>query len=169
MWALIKLIFDICCLAKTPQDIPYSKNLLTLLLLIYIAIAFLILSPSEGFFKGVLEVGVEVLLMIFFVWSTLFFYRKTPRFLQTLCAVTGTDSLISFFALPAMLALSVQGLSDLAGIIIMGLMIWHWVACGHIFRHALSQSLLFGLGLAFLYIVGTYQIMDLFFPSSELG
>lgn len=169
MWALIKLIFDICCLSKTPQDIPYSKSILVLLLILYTVIAFIILAPSEGFFKGLFEVGLEMLLMIAFVWATLFFYQKNQRFIQTLSAITGSDTLISLFAFPAMLALSIKGLSDIAGILIMGLMAWHWIVCGHIFRHALSQSFTFGLGLSFLYIVGTYQIMDLIFPSVELG
>ncbi len=164
MWALIKLFFDICCFSKAPQDLPYSPALLKVLILIYAALAFLILSPDEGFLKGLFEVACELLLMMLFVWTTLFIYQKTSRYTQVLCAFVGVDALISFFALPAMTALIAGRWIDVASVSILGLMAWHWAICGHIIRHALSQSLLFGLGMAFLYILGSYEIMAWLFP-----
>lgn len=164
MWALIKLFFDICCLSKAPQDIPYSFTLLNVLMLAYATVAFLILSPDEGFFKGLLEVGFEMVLLIAFVWGLLLIYQKTARFTQVLCAFLGADAFISFLAIPVMEALTAGFMTDVASLVVLGLMTWHWVVSGHIIRHALSQTFLFGLGLAFVYIVGSYQIMAWLFP-----
>ena len=74
-----------------------------------------------------------------------------------------TDALISFFALPAMATLVGQG-TGLAFIAIILLMIWHWAVSGHIFSKALEQPFTFGLGVAFLYILVSYQVMAFLFP-----
>ena len=49
-------------------------------------------------------------------------------------------------------------------LVMLGLIGWHWAVTGHIIRNALEQSLSFGLGLAFLYLLGSYQVMALLFP-----
>jgi hypothetical protein len=41
---------------------------------------------------------------------------------------------------------------------------WHWAVTGHIIRNALEQDLSFSLGLAFLYLLGSYQVKVLLFP-----
>jgi hypothetical protein len=41
------------------------------------------------------------------------------------------------------------------------LMTWHWGVTGHIIRNALGQTWTFSLGLAFLFIMGSYQVMAL--------
>ena len=164
MWPLIKLFIDICCLTKAPQDIPYSATLLKVLMIIYAGIAFLILSPEQTVFTGAWEVLCELILMVLFVWLMLFIYGKLPRFTQVMCAFVGTDALVSFLALPAMSALIANRWIDISSIMLLSLMTWHWVICGHIIRHALAQSFLFGLGMSFLYFVVSYQLMAWLFP-----
>lgn len=169
MWPLIKLFVDICCLTKAPQDIPYSATLLKVLIIIYSGIAFLILPPEQTIFTEALEVLCELILMVTFVWLMLFIYGKLPRFTQVLSAFVGTDALISFLALPAMMALMADRWIDISSITLLGLMAWHWVICGHIIRHALAQSFLFGLGMSFLYLVISYQFMAWLFPYAASG
>jgi hypothetical protein len=164
MWPLIKLFIDICCLTKAPQDIPYSVTLLKGLMIIYAVIAFVILSPEQTVIMGALEVFCELTIMVLFVWMMLFIYGKIPRFTQVLCAFIGTDALVSFLALPAMGALMADRWIDISSVTLLGLMTWHWVICGHIIRHALAQSFLFGLGMSFLYFVVSYQLMAWLFP-----
>jgi hypothetical protein len=43
------------------------------------------------------------------------------------------------------------------------LMLWHWLVSGHIFSNALNQPFTFGLGIAFLYILFSYTVMDTLF------
>ncbi|NOT83313.1 MAG: hypothetical protein HOP02_00735 [Methylococcaceae bacterium] len=164
MRALLRLFFNICLLRQAPQDIPYSKTLLQLLVLIYAVVAFLALAPHEHFLKTAVEVWVEIMVTFAFVWGLLATANKTARYTQVLCAFLGTDALISFFALPA-LASSATGSLD-AGLVsvLFILMVWHWVVCGHIIRHAVSQAFPFGLGVAFLYNLGFYQLMEWLFP-----
>ena len=164
MYYIIKLLFDICLFKKGPQDLPYSAGLLTILLVIYAVIRALILGISFGALNVLLQVMVEILLVAGFAWLMLSWVGKLGRFHQVLSAVLGTDALISFFALPPM-ATMVLGQGGLLVFLVMLVLIgWHWAITGHIIRNALEQDFSFSLGLAFLYLLGSYQVMALLFP-----
>ncbi len=163
MYELIKLFFEIAIFKKGPQDIPTSTWLLRLLIPVYMGINYLILMLSVDMFNALLQVIVEVILIIAFARGLMYFARKPERYQQTACALLGTDALISLIAFPALATLIGQG-SALAFFAVVALMLWHWVVTGHILRHALSQPLIFGLGVAFLYLLASFQIMALLFP-----
>ena len=164
MYDIIKLLFDICLFKKGPQDLPYSVGLLRALLVIYVAIRALMLSIHFGLLNVLLQVLVEFFLVAGFIWILLYLARKPGRLYQVMSAVLGTDALISFFAPPpiATMALGQGGL--LVFLVMLALIGWHWAVTGHIIRNALEQSLSFSLGLAFLYLMGSYQVMALLFP-----
>lgn len=166
MMLLLRLFFNICLLRQAPQDIPYSQMLLRILIVIYAIVAVLALLPTDNLLKTLFEVSVEIILIAAFVWGVLVYSQKKGRFVQVLCAFLGTDALISTFALPALAFTSMNELSDGVMIALFCLMVWHWVVCGHIIRHALSKTLDIGLGIAFLYSWGFYQVMNSLFPAS---
>lgn len=163
MYELLKLFFDICLFKKGPQDIPVSKVLLRLLIPIYMFISFLIIILSSDIIDTILQVFLGVILILGSAWVILYVAKKLYRFQQTACALIGTDTVFSFFALPAMATLIGQG-TLLAFIVVVLLMLWHWVVSGHIFSQALDQPFSFGLGISFLYILTSYQVMALLFP-----
>ena len=101
--------------------------------------------------------------MLGFSWPLLYFSGKSARFPQTLCALLGTDSLITLCAIPAIASLVAEP-SELGYIAMLILMVWHWLVGGHIFRSALDKPLFFGLGLSVLYILISSQVMALLFP-----
>ena len=163
MYELLKLFLEICLFKKGPQDIPGSKGMLTLLIPVYAGVSFFLLILSSDGLNAAMQVLVEIMLILGSTWFILFIARKPARYLQTASALMATDTLISFFALPAMATLVGQG-AGLAFIVIILLMIWHWAISGHIFSNALNQPFTFGLGVAFLYILVSYQVMALLFP-----
>jgi len=163
MYQLLVLFFDICLFKKGPQDIPASSGLLFLLIPAYAGISFLILVLSTDAVNAILQVLIEIAFVLGSSKIILYFAKKPERFIQTVCALIATDTLISIFALPVMAALIGQG-SALAFFSLVTLMLWHWTVSGHIFSNALSQPFTFGLGIAFLYILVSYQVMALLFP-----
>jgi len=164
MLDILKLIFDICLFKKGPQDVPYSLLLLRLMLIADAGVSFLMLSIGSPWLIALLQAGVGIMLVLGFCWIMLFLGGRPERFYQTSCALLGTEALISFFALPGTATLITGRMPELAFSVIIGLMVWHWAVTGHIIRHALEKTLLFSLGLAFLYILGAYQVMALLFP-----
>ncbi len=163
MVELIKLFFSICLFKKGPQDIPVSIRLYRLLIVVYVGVGFVNLILSSDIFNTTLQVFVQLMLVLGFCQIILFFAKKKERYLQTVCAFIATDTLISFLALPAMVLLNGQT-SVLAFFYIILLMIWNWIVSGYILSQALDQRFTFGLGLAFLYILLTYQVMAWVFP-----
>lgn len=163
MYHLIVLFFQIAILRKGPQDVPATPWLLRLVLPVYVVVNVLILLLNSDLLTALLQITVDFVLLVGFSWPLLRFAGKPTRFRQTLCALLGTDTVISFCAIPAVASLNSQA-TDLAFFAMLALMVWHWLVSGHIFRHALDRPLFFGLGLALLYILISSQVMALLFP-----
>ncbi len=163
MYDIIKLLFDICLFKKGPQDVPYSVWLLRILVAIYVSVTALMLSIHFDSLAVLLQLITDLFLVVGFVGLLLFVSRRLGRFNQTLSSVLGTDAMISFMALPGMATLELRqgGLTVL--LIIFALMAWHWAVMGHIISKALDKALSFGLGLAFLYLFSSYQLMGFLF------
>ncbi|MGZ4957773.1 MAG: hypothetical protein ACXV7J_00860 [Methylomonas sp.] len=163
MYPLILLFFEIAIFRKGPQDVPATPWMLRLLLPVYLIVNLLVLLLNSNLTAALLQIVVDFLLLAGFSWPLLYFAGKPARFRQTFCALLGTDTVISFCAIPAVASLNSQA-TDLAFFAMLALMIWHWMVTGHIFRHALDRPLFFGLGLSLLYILISSQVMALLFP-----
>ncbi|MDQ7090281.1 MAG: hypothetical protein Q9M50_06490 [Methylococcales bacterium] len=168
MFNLLKLFFDIALLKKSPQDVPASLLLQRMIIAIYLFISILLRIISENGFKVVLEVGVDLLFMFLFCRFILFWVGKPKRFQQMFIALLGVDALISFCAFPAIATLNTP-MPEKSSFFLLGifsfivLILWHWVAAGHIFHHALSKPFIIGLGVALLYLMLSYQLNALLF------
>jgi hypothetical protein len=158
MFDLIKLLFEICQLKKAPQDLPYSINVLKILLVANIFINFLQSNISVNWIDAVLKAAIGVLLIGGFSWISLFFRGKLTRFYQTTAALLGTDTLIGILTLPVIATMSIGQGGTLTFLVMIALIIWYWVVTGHIMRNALDESFGFSLGLSFLYLLISYQV-----------
>lgn len=164
MYDTVNLLLQICLFKKGPQDIPASTGVFQSLILAYAIVAFLNLSMSTDELDALFQLSVEIILVLVFAKLILLLTRKSERFIQTASALLGTDALISFFAMPGIASITANQMTLLAFVTIVLLMCWHWLVTAHIIRHAISQPFLFALGISFLYVVATYQIMALLFP-----
>lgn len=159
MFEILKLLFDICLFKKGPQDVPFSLWLLRALIIVDVGVSYLMVSIHADWFASLLQAIVSAVLVIGFSWLMLYLTQKRERFCQTTSAFLGTDALISFIALPGMASMIAGRVAVLAFIVTIALMVWHWLITGHIIRNALGQTWIFSLGLAFLYILGSYKVM----------
>jgi len=164
MFDIIKLLFDICLFKKGPQDLPHSVWLLRILLVAYISVRVLMLSMHFDWLNVLLQVIVDIFMVAGFFSTLLYLARKLGRFYQVFSAVLGTDALISFLALPGMATMETGQGGLLVLLLVLGLIGWHWAVTGYIISNALEKTLSFSLGLAFLYLLGSYQVMALLFP-----
>ncbi len=169
MFNMMKLFFDIALFKKTPADVPNTAILQPMVICIYSVISFLMLFMSEPWTKALLEVAVGIILVSLFCKITLYLGKKPARYQQTFIALIGVDTIISFFAFPPLAVLASpmpEGsfpISLLAFFVFIVLILWHWVVAGHIFRHALSEPFIFGLGVALLYLILYYQLNNALF------
>ena len=164
MYEILKLLVEICLFKKGPQDIPYSIWLLRAFVCLYASVRFLMLAMHTSPHMAMLQIIVEIMLIIGFSWVMLFMSRKLNRFYQVSCALLGTDTVINFLALPAILAMEIGHGGWFAFVAMLVLITWQCAVIAHIFCKAIEQNLMFSFGLAFLYLLASYQVIDLLFP-----
>jgi hypothetical protein len=157
---LFLAFFDICRMIKRPQDIPESKNLLTLCLTIYGLLSILLASLSQPAEKAILAGVVEVALIMIFSLALLQTSGKSSRWTQTVTALSGTGIIISIIAFPIYILIGVGELSEVElntsqniGLLLLAVLAcWNIAIMGHILRHALELNFIFAVLLAITYI-----------------
>ena len=164
MFEIFRLFFDICLLKKGPQDVPPSRLLFWFSLTLYGMVGFLMLHLSVSWLASLFQLLAEIMILLIFTAGILYLKGKTSRLFPVVTALLGADALISFFALPVIASMTIGRTPFFSELVYLALVIWSWLVMGHIFRHALSISLSFGLGVAFVYIFSTLQIMGFLFP-----
>ena len=167
--------FEICRLRKGPQDIPESRNLLSLCLCTYgllsIGLGMFIETPGNAILAGMLEVA----LLMFITQVMLQIGGKTKRWTQTVTAISGTGIIISLFALPfyfmtdfnvtqEVAATSGQGL----GLLFLAVLAcWNIVVVAHIFRHAMEIHFIMAMILALSYIWLVFTLTSVLLSSND--
>lgn len=157
--ALFRAFFNICLLKKGPQDLPLSRELLALCLLLYTAVNILLAltttTPARAIASGVLETALVSVLTIIILRLS----RHPGRWVQTLIALTGTGCILGIMALPlfagSLLFDSGELLQALLVILYLILIIWSLAIMGHILRHALDTTMGVGVVFAITYILIT--------------
>jgi len=157
MLPLIRFFIDLCLLRAKPQDLPTSQALFGLVVAVNVVIgggaaAGALGGPLQGFLGGVLDTAILAL----YLWLLLGFRNHRERFLQTATAALGVSAMVSAVSLPLQWALpadpeAITAVSEAASLLFLVLVVWLQVALGHVLRHALSVSLLLGVGLSFVY------------------
>ena len=160
----LRLFLDICLFRKGPEDVPASLFLLGLTLLGYALVGLFLLSFQTGFGAALPQVLAEGVLNLVFVRFLVWIANKPHRFLQAAIALMGTDALISFLALPLLLAQGVEALARMTHLPLLVMTIWHIAVSGMIFGRAVSKSLPIGIAVALLYTVLSVQLMAWLFP-----
>ncbi|MBS1214980.1 MAG: uncharacterized protein H6R26_3597 [Proteobacteria bacterium] len=161
---LLKLFVDICLFRRGPQDVPASQVLFGLAGLAYFIVGIALLGLEGLWSDAILQVLVESLILLGFVWTNLKFIGFQARFLQTATAMLACDALISSFAIPLLSWMAISADAKGAYLLLLILMLWHLAVVAHILRNALSRPLGVGIGLAIVYVVASYQVMLLLFP-----
>lgn len=159
MYELIKLYWEICIFKKAPQDVPYSRFVFWLSMIVYASIGLLAAHLSGNWLTAIFQVIIEILLITGFTGVLLLLSNKTARFIQTTSAMLGTDALISFLSLPVLSVMITARMTNLPYYLLGVLMLWHWLVTGYIFSNALSKPFLLGVTVSLLYLLGSYQIM----------
>ena len=166
---LIRLFLEICLLRKGPQDAPASQMLLGLAFAAYCLVGVAQAVLDEQWLEGILQIPLQATILLVFVWGSLKAAGKTNRMQQTLIALLGTDALISSFAIPLEGLFLADPQSALIHLLLLSLMLWHMAVVAHILRHALSQTLVVGLALSFVYTVFTLQVLIMLFGPPATG
>lgn len=149
MTELLRFFVRLARLQQAPQDLPASTLLLLLCLLANLAVG---VAGGSRYFGSVatasLANALDVAVVAGLVWLLLWVNSRQTRFVQTITTIYGLGALFGVvMLLPQGLALG-TGADQLAGLLMLGVLVWAHVAIGHVLRHALDQGLAAGIALA---------------------
>ena len=168
MSELFKRFFQICVLARGPQDLPYSQFLLRLCLLTYFfagllrALTWVSLPSALGIM--LLDIGV----LLAFSWVCLQSFKHLSRFVQMISALCGVGTLFYLMSIPVLAQIHLlenagQGSAGLS-MILFFLICWNLAVVAHIFRESFSVSLPAAFVLTLAYVMIEISIGQLLFP-----
>jgi len=157
--ALFTAFLKICLLKNGPQDLPLSRELLAVCLLLYtiinILLALTTTTPPKAIASGVLETVLISIITIIILRLN----RHPERWVQTLTALTGTGCILGILALPlfagSLLFDAGELLQAFLVILYLTLIIWSLAIMGHILRYALDTTMGVGVLFAIIYILIT--------------
>ena len=171
MLALIRIFWDICRLRAGPQDLPSGRNLLISAVLAGILVDSFASSILMTKFSG-LEIATIVatynIVLLASVYLLLKFIGYQERAMQTMIAIAGAGLMISLVLLPGLIT------ADLAepetksfALFILIDNIWRIAVNAHIFRHALSVSLLMAMIISVSYLLFGVLVADFLLPTES--
>jgi len=162
MGQLLNLIWDICCLRRGPQDLPYSPPLLAALVAANFAYQLLVATLRGLPFAEVLFGALFFMLMLLTALNVALLLRGLrSRFVQAATALLGCMLLFHVLRLPLDLLVDappatpaqLTPLQGLLALIALPLLGWSVVAYAHVLRHSLNISFLAGMTLSLLWIM----------------
>jgi len=160
---LFRPFFDICLFRKRPQDLPASRELFLLVLLLYGVLSAVLSYSVEPFSTAVISGLVEAAMLLIITWMFLFLRSVPERWLQTSTALAGTGAFFSLVAFPLfywrVFAAGTPVVLAFNTMLVILLILWNIGVMAFILRNALSSSYLLGVLSALTYIaIITYTL-----------
>lgn len=161
MQQILSTTWRICRLKVGPQDMPYSVTLLITLLISNATISILALSINQMNTEIIRQSLVLLLVPLIFSYAILYLYKRSERFIQTVCAQNAVNILLSLLMIPFLvfhpsppqagqtISNAVILISLFYIIVFLGFNVWLVVITAHIYRHALNVNYMTGLLAAF--------------------
>ncbi len=153
MQVLFRLFWDLLLLRQGPQDIPYSRALVFILIFLHIFTGWFLLGISQTLFQALYSAITSTVIAVAFVQIMLITHRKDTRLYQTLSALIGAEILLGMFSIPLTWLYQLR-ISDALVIGVLSLIIigWNGMVAGHIFTLALDNKRALGFSYAAFYL-----------------
>ena len=177
MFNLITTLFreflNICLLKRAPQDLPASQGLFLITLVASFTGSMLVASSGMAWPAAAQSAVLETLFMLAAIYAMLVIYGRPARWLQTVTAIAGTNTVLVVISLPLLmwlLTLREQQMdATVPSLLFLGLVFWNLLVLGHIFRHALSTYLPVGVMTALGYYLLSIMLVNWLAPTTVTG
>ena len=160
-----------CLLRYRPQDIPASRELLALSIVLYFLLDLILANLDENITHALPAAMVDTMFLLVFVLLLMLLCRKVNRWTQTVTALAGTGIVFGLLLMPAVIALPVPdamtAMQQILSIVLYLVLIWYVVVLAHIFRHAMSSSLALGVFISIIYLLmGVFIELTFVYPDT---
>lgn len=170
MLQLSKVFWDICRLRAGPQALPARSYFLIIVVLgsiIVDSFSSSILIPKLTSVEITMTIVIYYVVLLSAVYYLLKLVGYAERGLQTITAIAGSGLFISLILMPALLLVntSPQDVKPF-GFLILADNIWRLAVNAHIFRHALSVSVLMSMVISISYLLFGILVAEFLLPTN---
>lgn len=165
MIVVLRRFIDICLLRAGPQDLPASRFLAIIALLMYSAVGLMLAIYNVALPRAVLVVAVDIGVLAGLLFLLLWIRDLLNRYLQAFTAFLGSGAILQAVILPVSL-LQPNGAEEpvTAAMVVVSLLLWVWLLWGllvvaHILRHSVSTTFSVGAMLGLLYMFVSFSVM----------
>jgi hypothetical protein len=96
----LRLFIDLCLFRQQAENIPRSESLLLFTGLAAVLSAAANAAPEEGFIRGLLLSGCQIILFSGIIWLALKIKGRPERWVQTLTGIFGATTVLQLLTLP---------------------------------------------------------------------
>ena len=168
MNTFFKMLFGNLVLNKGPQDLPASRILMKLSLLVYFVSGLPSLLVNVEFEQAVLAQSLDVVVLLLFTYLCLQAFAKLERYIQTIVALASVGVVFQLIVLPILFEFrEVEEASQAMlgmSILLLALVSWNLTVIAHIFRESFSVRLPAAIALTICYMFITLSARKFFFP-----
>ena len=165
MFSLLRIFIDLCRFRSAPQDLPYSKFLMSLCVGCYFIVGFIVAVADQPFGQSIIITSADTGLLVGLAYLGLWVRDSIPRATQTITALAGTGALFELVGWPLVTYLQNLQEGETSGLALLlpGLVIWNIAVIGNILKHALEIPMWIGTGIALLYIYTAIRVMSVLY------
>jgi len=96
----LRLFIELCLFRQQTENIPRSESLLLFTGLAAVLSAAANAAPEEGFIRGLLLSGCQIILFSGIIWLALKIKGRPERWVQTLTGIFGATAVLQLLTLP---------------------------------------------------------------------
>ncbi len=169
---LATLVRDICQLRRGPEELPYSRRLLGVLLVVSVAIDV----ASGRLLGGHDELArslVSTMLVLVLCWIALAARHLVNRYVQTATALVACGIVFSLLVLPLGLIVPTSGdasLTPLQTLVVWAMFavfVWSVLVEAHILRRALDAPFGLGVAIALAWTIADWALGHALFDAAQ--
>ena len=168
---MLRLIFafvEIALHRRGPDELPASRFLFGIVLVVYLVVAFATLRLGAGVAHPILLLVADTAFSLTFIWSVLKAFAHERRFKQTASAMLGTDTLLNMMSMPLLVwskALEGAGSdSSTLSILFALLAVWSIDISGFVLARALDRAYFLGVAIMLGYVLLSISLRVSLFP-----
>lgn len=168
MNTFFKMLFGNLMLNNGPQDLPASRILMKLCLLVYFVSGLPGLLVNVDFEQAILAQSLDIVVLLLFTYLCLQAFTKLERYTQTVIALASVGVVFQLVVLPILFEF--RGAEEASkamlgmSILLLGLVSWNLTVIAHIFRESFSVRLPSAIALTICYMFVTLSARKFFFP-----
>ncbi len=168
MWRLGLVFVDIALHRRGPEDLPTSGFLFGLLLVFFFAANVAATQIVQSLSRAASMVIFDLALYVGFVWLLLAGFRRSTRFLQTICALLGAEMLPTLIGIPALMLVGFENgeveAPNVGTWLFFLLILWSIDIAGFVLSRALQLPYVAGVLIVLVYTFGSFTLGGLLFP-----